>query len=99
MVGAGVLPYLADRTAIDLLSKNDTTIAHEPMHIDSKVAFYPGHLKWDYDYSIGTLKPDLIVESWTLIEKEIPSAFSPLYTLVRIDGYPLYLRNDSPHVR
>ena len=26
--------------------------------------FYPGHDKWDYDYSITQLKPDLIADNW-----------------------------------
>ena len=55
---AGALPYFADRESIDILGKNDPTIAHQPMRLTERglarlVAFHPGHLKWDYAYSIG----------------------------------------------
>jgi hypothetical protein len=26
--------------------------------------FFPGHLKWDYAYSLGQLKPDFILSNW-----------------------------------
>ncbi|MDD4280019.1 MAG: hypothetical protein PHX74_09830, partial [Candidatus Sumerlaeales bacterium] len=26
--------------------------------------FYPGHLKWDYEYSIGKLQPEVICAIW-----------------------------------
>jgi len=26
--------------------------------------FLPGHMKWDYSYSIGQLKPDVVFELW-----------------------------------
>jgi hypothetical protein len=43
----------------------DRRIAHEPMREKNPrlpwwAAFHPGHMKWDYDYSIGELKPDVI---------------------------------------
>ena len=99
VVGAGVLPYFADRTAIDLLGKNDAAIAHEPMHIDPTVGFYPGHLKWDYAYSVGVLKPDVVAETWFPSDEDLRRVFDPSYTLEYIDGQRWYFRNDSPHVR
>ena len=71
VVWAGITPYFDNRNAIDLLGKNDPTIAHLPMHIDRRLGFYPGHLKWDYDYSIGTLKPDVIVELWRVTDRNL----------------------------
>jgi hypothetical protein len=97
VVWAGILPYFADRYAVDLLGKNDATIAHEPMHLDPQLGFYPGHLKWDYDYSIGTLRPDVIVETWKGRE-ELQRAISPSYSPVIVDGYTWYFRTGSPHV-
>jgi hypothetical protein len=59
-VKAGAAAYFADREAIDLLGKCDAKIARElPV-----VPFYPGHNKWDYRYSIGELKPDVVVTLW-----------------------------------
>ncbi len=98
VVWAGVVPYFADRNAIDLLGKNDALIAHEPMHIDPFLDFYPGHMKWDYGYSIGTLKPDIVMELWHQNDEVILHASSP-YGRVLIDGHAWYFRNDSRHIR
>ncbi len=102
VVWAGSLPYFADRYAIDLLGKNDPKIAFENMHTESAVAkskgFWPGHLKWDYDYSIGQLKPDVVVEVWALDPQTIP-ALQRDYLPARFGGYHWYLRRGSPHIR
>ena len=102
VVWAGSLPYFADRYAIDLLGKNDPKIAFENMHTESAVAksrgFWPGHLKWDYDYSIGQLKPDVVVEVWALEPQTIPSLQRD-YLPARFGGYSWYLRRGSPHIR
>ena len=45
---------------IDLLGLNDAVIARGPL----AGPFYPGHDKWNYDYSITQLKPDLIADNW-----------------------------------
>jgi hypothetical protein len=57
---AGAIPYFAHRRTVDLLGKNDRRIARMP----ERVTFFPGHNKWDYAYSIGRGKPDLIVQLW-----------------------------------
>jgi hypothetical protein len=57
---AGQIPYYSGRKAIDLLGLNDAVIAKGPRSTD----FYPGHDKWNYDYSIGELQPDLIADNW-----------------------------------
>jgi len=65
---AGGLPYFSDRATIDLLGKTDHFIAHGPVaprHPRRPFGeFLPGHMKWDYSYSLGQLKPDLIVQFW-----------------------------------
>jgi hypothetical protein len=57
---AGQIPYYSERQSIDLLGLNDPVIAHGPR----RTAFYPGHDKWNYEHSIGELKPDLIADNW-----------------------------------
>ncbi len=57
---AGQIPYYSDRRTIDLLGLNDPVIAKGPV----TGPFYPGHDKWNYDYSILQLKPDLIADNW-----------------------------------
>jgi hypothetical protein len=66
VMAAGAVPYYARRYSIDLLGKSDPVIAHSPP-IDPSV-FYPGHSKWDYRYSLGELRPDLIVQVALLIK-------------------------------
>jgi hypothetical protein len=54
---AGVLPYfLEDWRFHDLLGKSDAHIARTRAYPGP-----PGHNKWDFAYSLGTLKPDLVV--------------------------------------
>ena len=59
-IWAGVPAYYSHRTMLDLLGKNDTFIAASAPH----GAFFPGHNKWDYDYSIGKLLPDVIFQTF-----------------------------------
>jgi hypothetical protein len=68
VVSAGAIPYFSDRQAIDLLGKNDVRIAHSQAHGAGNIfdleRFRPGHMKWDYDYAFGQLKPDVVVQLW-----------------------------------
>jgi hypothetical protein len=66
VVAAGGIPYFSERYSIDLLGKNDSKIAREPVSTPQDytwIDFRPGHMKWDYAYSIGQLKPDVVVET------------------------------------
>lgn len=58
---AGQIPYYSGRTTIDLLGLNDPVVAKGPV----TGPFYPGHDKWNYDYSILQMKPDLVADNWT----------------------------------
>ncbi len=54
---AGAIAYFSGRPVVDLLGVTDARIAHEP----SKTArFLPGHTKWDYAYSLGVLRPQIV---------------------------------------
>jgi hypothetical protein len=57
---AGQIPYYSQRNTIDLLGLNDPVIAKGPV----TGPFYPGHDKWNYNYSIMQLRPDLIADNW-----------------------------------
>jgi len=102
VVSAGAIPYFTDRYALDLLGKNDVKIAHEnaqgannPFNLDK---FRPGHMKWDYDYSIGELKPDVVVQLWG--DSGTAQAYLDKYYLV--GGIPgdmaFSLRAGSPNI-
>ncbi len=87
---AGTLPYfLSHNKMIDLLGKSDRYVARLPMHrnilqVASWREFYPGHLKWDYAYSIQTLKPDVICAIW---KKNAPDAQKYLDQYEEIDMF------------
>ncbi len=102
VVWAGAIPYFARRSAIDLLGKNDVKIAHEPMHVESKIArdhgFWPGHLKWDYQYSIERLKPDVVLQLWGVGSKDLPF-LTAKYVPVSVSGFTWYVRSDSRQLR
>ena len=56
---AGTLPYfMPDRRFHDLLGKSDRHIARTAAHPGP-----PGHNKWDFTYSLDTIRPDLVVTS------------------------------------
>ena len=54
---AGSAAYFSDRRSVDMLGKSDAHIAHEPPR---SPVFTPGHDKYDFEYSLGRLKPDLV---------------------------------------
>ena len=55
VVWAGALPYFSHLPSVDLLGKSDPVIAREkPRNMQS------GHNKWNYEYSIGELRPGVI---------------------------------------
>ena len=67
-IWAGVPAYYSHRTMLDLLGKNDTFIATSAPHGE----FFPGHNKWDYDYSIGKLQPDVVFQTFDRgLEKDL----------------------------
>lgn len=83
---AGQIPYYSERTTIDLLGLNDPVVAKGQGHGE----FYPGHNKWDYDYSINQLQPDLIADNFAPLAEFMRG--SKQYTKLE-NG--IYIRNDS----
>jgi len=83
---AGQIPYYSERATIDLLGLNDPIVAKELGHGE----FYPGHNKWDYDYSIGELHPDVVVDNFAPLAAFMQG--NEQYTKLK-NG--IYIRNDS----
>ena len=83
---AGQIPYYSERTTIDLLGLNDPIVAKSMGHGE----FYPGHNKWNYDYSIGKLQPDLIADNFIAFAEFIREQDN--YQGV---GNGIYIRKDS----
>jgi peptidoglycan/LPS O-acetylase OafA/YrhL len=59
VAAAGATPYFSGRPTEELLGKNDRVIAR----LAPRGVFSPGHDKWDYHYSLGERKSQLIVEA------------------------------------
>jgi hypothetical protein len=83
---AGQIPYFSERTTIDLLGLNDPVVAKGP----GRGVFYPGHNKWNYDYSIGQLQPDLIADNFAPLGGYIRT--NETYVQLQSD---IYIRTDS----
>ena len=65
-VWSGTPAYYSQRPMIDLLGKSDREIAsRKPIG-----KMHPGHNKWDYNYSVGLLRPDIIFQLWGTTAKE-----------------------------
>lgn len=98
---AGAVSYFADRRMVDLLGKVDRRIARGPMvgpppGLARFVGFYPGHLKWDYAWSVGTLRPDVVV--W---QGDPPPDLAPwlrAYEPHPWRAYTVWTRRASPRV-
>ena len=103
VVGAGTIPYLLpDHYAIDILGKTDPVIAKGPvsasMGIPDVPFMRPGHMKWNYAYTIGELKPDVIVSLWEGTNAEA-APYLDDYVVAEIgDRIDVFLRKDSPNV-
>lgn len=60
VIWAGAPPYFfGDRHAVDLFGRSDRAIAREP----PRTRFVPGHMKWDFGYSLGRYRPDVLAQS------------------------------------
>lgn len=101
VIWAGTIPYFSDRTYIDLYGKSDKIVAKGKMQIyppratpiESALVFVPGHTKWDYAYSIGKLKPDII----TMVHpyEHAKPYLEGKYTLRKFKNFDLYIRKES----
>lgn len=101
VVWAGIIPYFTNRQCIDLLGKNDRYIANLPMRTEGELkvrSFYPGHMKYDYQYSIGKLQPDAIASLWKS-KKEALTLMQNHYFEAKIDTFLFYFRKDSKNIK
>lgn len=108
---AGIIPYFAGRYCIDLLGKNDRRIAHEAAHIPEHTGLFdiplrelkPGHLKWDFNYTYGELKPDVITHQWGGGRDVAIPYIQQYYAEVELSlgegRYHFMLRKDSPRIK
>ncbi len=97
---AGAIPYFLERPAIDLLGKADAHVARLPMHrfhgLRSLIFFAPGHLKWDFEWSLGRLRPDVVVH--VVGREEARPFLTRRYSEAHGYGDPIFLLRDSTSV-
>jgi hypothetical protein len=102
IVWDGAIGYFSDRPCVSMLGKNDYTIARQPMRTyplpGGLVAFLPGHMKWDYAYSIGELKPDIVVQFW-MNQEDAMHYLQGSYVRAKVKNFSFDFLKDSPHVR
>ena len=60
VTAAGNIIYFARRPGVDLYGKSDPAVAAGPVR--REVGFFPGHMKWNSEMSIGRHRPDVIVQ-------------------------------------
>jgi hypothetical protein len=78
---AGAASYFSNRSGIDLLGLSDAHIARQAPRGSN---FKPGHSKYDYTYSIGRLKPDLVAPAIPVPHVAGYRVLSPRLDQVRI---------------
>jgi len=109
---AGNLSYYMDRPAVDFLGKSDRFIAKNPPVrevVSSQYNFsdfMPGHNKWDFSYSIGELKPDIITRNWpdpefnNQIELNNYKTYCINITPNKYgDEFPIYVKTNSKNIK
>jgi len=91
LAAAGGSAYFAHRPTLDLGGKSDRVIAHERPR---SPIFIPGHDKYDYEYSVRDLRPDVVVPLGVTTSADRALFVSWGYDLVG----RLYVRRDSQSV-
>ena len=92
---AGAIPYFDHRPSVDLLGKSDPFIAHQPPHPG---ALYPGHMKWDYAYSVAALRPDVIAQLWRPTRGDLDLLHELRYVALTKNPDGLYVRGGAPGI-
>lgn len=83
-VMAGAPAYYARRAMVDFLGKSDRVIAGRR----PRGPFRPGHNKWDYQHSVGRLRPDVVFQLWMPSSSDLRMMSGWGYTLRCVPGLP-----------
>ncbi len=86
---------------MDLLGKTDLHVAAEASRVPGGARrfmdFRPGHTKYDDAYSIGELRPDIIVQLWGSTDEARPY-LDGSYRTVGMLGHCVEARLGSPNI-
>lgn len=91
---AGAPAYYLDRPMIDLLGKSDAVVAA----VVPRGSMHPGHNKWDYDYSVRQLKPDVVRELFIPSTSDEDRLAQWGYVKRCVGNVPAYFLTGSPNV-
>ena len=66
VIWAGIPAFFGDFQLVDILGYNDRELAHQPVsgEIKDPEEYRPGHMKFNDEYTFGTLGPDYVMELW-----------------------------------
>ena len=94
----GIPIYFSERHGVDIPGKNDRIIARQKMRpINGIREFNPGHLKRNYAYSIGHLRPDVVAELGRAPEEAEPF-LKQYYEKIALEGFSFYFLKGSQNI-
>jgi hypothetical protein len=97
---AGIPIYLSGRAGVDLLGKSDAHVAGGPMQPVER--YRPGHVKWDSAWSLGELRPDLIMQLWQPADADsrlVTEHYREVLTRAHGANGRFFLRKGSAEIR
>jgi hypothetical protein len=98
---AGTIPYFTGRYSIDMLGKTDAHVARAAAAAvtdsDAFLGFRPGHVKWDYAYSVGRQQPDVILHMYSA-RADLAGRHLQGYDDAMLEGRCAYVRRASPRI-
>jgi hypothetical protein len=78
VVWAGIPGYFGNFQLVDILGYNDKYIAKLPNNPEAMKwykFYYPGHMKWDYNYTLNQLNPKYVLHFWSTNHDELVRNF------------------------
>jgi hypothetical protein len=100
VVAAGSTAYFMHRYAIDLLGKSDPVVARGPVQVPPWADWHdlrPGHIKFDYAYSLGQLQPD-VVDELRVSTYDLGERYLHEYERIKLNGHVMYFKKGSPNI-
>lgn len=101
VIAAGNICYFSHRYCIDMLGKTDPVIARGGIQVPPDADWRelrPGHIKFNYQHSIATLKPDVVVEIRQSTGDIAERFLKEDYAAVKVNGHPMYFRKASNNI-
>ncbi len=98
VIAAGNICYFSHRYCIDMLGKSDAVIARGGIQVPADADWRelrPGHIKFNYQYSIATLQPDVVVDIHHSTRDIAEPYLKEDYIPATLNRHTIYFRKDS----